>query len=111
MRAGARSLSNYRGMVARLELAAHLGMKDPCTLGHYYFGDPERRVINGEPPNASCKDRSPRPGSSGDSCPVGGYEVLSVRSGLLQRLSGLADESPVADTAAHFGLLVELAWP
>lgn len=29
--------------INQLELAAHLGMKDPRTLGHYYAGDPERR--------------------------------------------------------------------
>lgn len=29
--------------INQLELAAHLGMKDPRTLGHYYSGDPERR--------------------------------------------------------------------
>ena len=29
--------------ISQLELAAHLGMKDPRTLGHYYQGDPERR--------------------------------------------------------------------
>lgn len=29
--------------ISQLELAAHLGMKDPRTLGHYYAGDPERR--------------------------------------------------------------------
>lgn len=29
--------------ISQLELAAHLGMKDPRTLGHYYNGDPERR--------------------------------------------------------------------
>jgi hypothetical protein len=43
MRAGTRS---YRSIVVswrRLELAAHLGMKDPRTLGHYYSGYPERR--------------------------------------------------------------------
>jgi type 1 fimbriae regulatory protein FimB/type 1 fimbriae regulatory protein FimE len=29
--------------INQLELAAHLGMKDARTLGHYYAGDPERR--------------------------------------------------------------------
>jgi integrase len=29
--------------INQLELAAHLGMKDPRTLSHYYSGDPERR--------------------------------------------------------------------
>lgn len=29
--------------ISQLELAAHLGMRDPRTLGHYYSGDPERR--------------------------------------------------------------------
>jgi hypothetical protein len=94
----------------RLELAAHLGMKDPRKLGITIPAIWSVAVINGEPPNASCNNRSPRPGSSGDSCPVGGYDVLSVRSGCLERLSGLADESTVAGTVAHLGLLVKLTW-
>jgi integrase len=35
--------SHLAPKISQLELAAHLGMKDPRTLGHYYFGDPERR--------------------------------------------------------------------
>lgn len=29
--------------IGQLELAAHLGMRDPRTLAHYYAGNPERR--------------------------------------------------------------------
>jgi integrase len=35
--------SHLAPKLSQLELAAHLGMKDPRTLGHYYSGDPERR--------------------------------------------------------------------
>jgi integrase len=35
--------SHLAPKMGQLELAAHLGMKDPRTLGHYYSGDPERR--------------------------------------------------------------------
>jgi site-specific recombinase XerD len=35
--------SHLAPKIGQLELAAHLGMKDPRTLGHYYSGDPERR--------------------------------------------------------------------
>lgn len=35
--------SHLAPKISQLELAAHLGMKDPRTLGHYYHGDPERR--------------------------------------------------------------------
>lgn len=35
--------SHLAPKIGQLELAAHLGMKDPRTLGHYYNGDPERR--------------------------------------------------------------------
>jgi integrase len=35
--------SHLAPKIGQLELAAHLGMKDPRTLGHYYAGDPERR--------------------------------------------------------------------
>jgi integrase len=35
--------SHLAPKISQLELAAHLGMKDPRTLGHYYSGDPERR--------------------------------------------------------------------
>ncbi len=35
--------SHLAPKIGQLELAAHLGMRDPRTLGHYYSGDPERR--------------------------------------------------------------------
>jgi integrase len=35
--------SHLAPKISQLELAAHLGMKDARTLGHYYSNDPERR--------------------------------------------------------------------
>ena len=46
--ASAPAAAFLRGALApkinQLELAAHLGMRDPRTLGHYYAGDLERVV-------------------------------------------------------------------